>query len=69
MPKEPEIYLVGDLEVEVQFLSKTKALVDKQEVVGADRQQLLLEIGNKLRNEYQVSTMAIMGLYDVVDLH
>ena len=68
MPKKPEIYLVGDLGVEVQFLSKTKALVDKQEVVGADRRQLLLEIGNKLRYEYQVSNMAIMGLYDVVDL-
>ena len=66
--KEPPTYLVGSQEVEVTFLSKRKAIVDQKEIVGDNRQDLLLKIGGILQQEYGVAPMAVMGLYDVVDL-
>ena len=65
---ENPVYLVGEDEVSVQFLSKKKALVDNKPVVAENRQQLLLVIGDILQTDYNVPPMGVMGLYDVVDI-
>ena len=65
---EIPVYLVGKSEVSVKFLSKKKALVDNKSVVAENRQELLLLIGDILQTDHDVPPMAVMGLYDVVDL-